>query len=351
MALGRDVTHNAQPIGGPGIDDVDSVAREHEEMLAVGLDEIALVDAGGLVIGAGEITRLGRCPSRRRAWRDTRVEHDGPTPISPSPDILPESTAPLRDGRVDVPRLELVKIVCQPQWIGALVADDLLAGGKLDPVDPLRAEERVDARTAVERVSACASPERVDACLPLEVVVASAADERIVASSAPHRVVALAAIERVVAGSAIDRVAAIAAMDRVVASIAVELGFDAGIAGNVDGDRVVARAPDDPDGFDPRLQDRADDDAVDGGPQVRGIGRIAIDQNCVVGMGWIGVASDAPGAIGLADGQGEPWFERLKVRLKPRRLAAHRPTGSSRSWLAHRGASQGYGTNGGGRRL
>ena len=294
------MAHDGQLVGRPGVDDVDAVAGEHEEMLAVGLHEVALVDAGDLVIGAREITRFGRSAACRPT-HDIRIVH-GDSPIPPRPGIVPKLIAPLCHCRVDVPRLELVEVVGLPERVGALVADEPLARGEPDPVVGPCAVEGINTSAAVDRVLPRAAPERVAAGFAVERVVAQAACERIVAGTSAERVVASPAAQCVVALAAENRIVAVTAGDRVIAGAAVEHGLDPGVAGDVDGDRIVASAAEDADGGDPRFANRADDDAVHGRPQLCGIGGIAIDENRVVGVGGIGVTGDAPGAVVLADG-------------------------------------------------
>ena len=127
------MAHNAQCIGRQRVEDVDAVTGEHEEMFAVGFHEVALVDAGDLVVGAREITRRGRTARRRSGRHSTCIAH-GDSPIPPRPGIFSELAAPLGHRRIDVPRLELVEVVGQPERIGAFVADELLACGEPDPV-------------------------------------------------------------------------------------------------------------------------------------------------------------------------------------------------------------------------
>ena len=111
-----------------------------------------------------------------------------------------------------------------------------------------------------------AAAERVFAPSARQGVVTLTACERVAASTAEERVFAPSATQRVVTLTAANGIAAVTAGDRVVAGAAVEDGLDPGVAGNADGDRVVAGAPEDADGGDPRLPDRADDDAVDDRP-------------------------------------------------------------------------------------
>ena len=68
------MAHDAQLVGWPGVDDVDAITGEHKEMFAVGLDEVALVDSGDLIVRARVITGIGRTASRR-STHDARVAH------------------------------------------------------------------------------------------------------------------------------------------------------------------------------------------------------------------------------------------------------------------------------------
>jgi len=168
------------------------------------------------------------------------------------------------------------------------------SGASTRRVDAGDAVEGVVVGATDERVLAVATAERVLAGLATEHVVAAAAREIVVATAAPELVAAAAAPQRVVAAATAEHVAALAADERVVAAAAIEHRANTGGVADVDADRIVAAAADDADHLDPRLGTNPHDHPVDGGPQLRGIERIAVDDDHVVRLAGVAVTADRP---------------------------------------------------------
>ena len=302
--------------GGPGADDVDAVTGDHVERPTVGLDNIPLVDAGDLVVRAGVVGVACGWRGAQTGGRDIPIS-DG-IRNRPPRHRLPELCAPLLHGGVEIPALELIGACQSVERIGALVADQLLAGGEPHLIDPLHAKELVDAGATDERVLPGAAAERVAAVVATERVVAVAANDRVVAGPPLDRIVTTAAVERVVPRPPLDMVGRVPPLDRVFPHAPHEPGADLRVAGDVDRDRVVAAAPEDMDHAHRRLEPRADDGAVDGGPQERGIARVAVDDDRVVELPLHPVAGDPPQGGADVGRHREACLERFKHRKQPR---------------------------------
>ena len=288
----RNVARHCDGSGGPGTDDVDAVTGEHIERSAVGLDDIPFIDAGDLVVRAGEVGVACGWRGAQTGGRDIPIS-DGIRDRPPRR-RLPELAPPLLHGSVEIPALELLGAGHGLERIGGLVADQLLAGGEPHLIDPLRAVELVDAGAADERVLPGAAAECVAAGVATERVVADAADEGVVAVAPLDPIVTTAAVDRVVPWSTLNVVGRVPPLDRVAPRATHEPAADLRVAGDVDRDRVVAAAPEDMDHAHRRLAAGADDGAVDGGPQHRGIGRVAIDDDRVVEVSLHLIAGDPP---------------------------------------------------------
>ena len=316
VAFDRDVARHREGSGGPGADDVDAVTGDHKQRPAVGLDDIPLVDAGDLVVRAGVVGVAGGWRGAQTGGRDNSI----PDGIRNRPPWhrLPELCAPLLHGRVEIPALELIGAGDGAERIGALVADQLLASGEAHLIDPLHAKELVDAGAANERVLPGAAAERVAAGVAQERVIAVAANDRVVAGPPLDRIVTAAAVERVVPRSPLDMVSSVPPLERVVSDAPHEPGANLRVAGDVDRDRVVAAATEDMDHAHRRLAARADDGAVDGGPQDRGIARVAVDNDRVVELPLHPVAGDPPQGGADVGRHREACLERFKHRKQPR---------------------------------
>ena len=292
VAVHRNVARHREGIGRPGADDVDAITGEHIERSAVGLDDIPFVDAGDLVVRAGEV---GVADSGARGGRQCpgSILTDGIRDRPPRR-RLPELAPPLLHRGVEIPALELLGAGHSLERIGGLVADQLLAGGEPHRIDPLHTIELVDAGAADERVLPGAAAECVTAGISAERVVADAADEGVVAVAPLDPIVTTAAVDRVISRSTLNVVGRVPPLDRVAPRATHEPAADLRVAGDVDRDRVVPAAPEDMDHAHRRLAAGADDGAVDGGPQHRGIGRVAIDDDRVVDVSLHLIAGDPP---------------------------------------------------------
>ena len=326
VAVDRDVARHREGSGRPGADDVDAIAGEHIERSAVGLDDIPFVDAGDLVVRAGEVAVACGGRGAQTGGRDIPIS-DGIRDRPPRC-RLPELSPPLLHGGVEIPVLELVVARHSAKRIGALVADQLLAGGEPHLIDPLHAKELVDAGAADERVLPGAAAERVEAGVATDSVVAGAADEGVVAVAPLDPIVTTAAVERVVPRSTLNVVGRVPPLDRVVPRAPHEPGADLCVAGDVDRDRVVAAAPEEMDHAHRRLAARADNSAVDGGPQERGIARVAIDDDRVVEVPLHLVAGDPPQGGADVGRHREAGLERFKHRKESRSRSPWRAAGS-----------------------
>jgi hypothetical protein len=330
VAGGGDVADDREALRWPRIDDVDAVAGEHEQVLAVGLDAVALVDAGNLVVRARKITGLRRARRGRRGQGDHPVAQRHVAPPPGPRGLRAELVTPAGHRRLDVPRLELVGIGGQPQRVGALVADQRFAGiGRDDLVSILRAVQGVDARPTIESVAAVAAAERVAAGVTVEAVVARCADERVVVRAAADEVVAGATVDRVVIGATEDFVVDSAAEDRVfaptasdlvvlisrrddvVTGVAEQLRPQPRVARHVHGDRVVPGPAEHPHDPDEGLGPPADDHVVDRRPQHAGPAGIPVDEDRVGGLSRTILARDRPGEP--RDGQRPPRLETFDV--------------------------------------